>query len=318
MGPIMLFTFHLLATCFCKSKFASSAGLNEPVLSLTPEQAQQVIPRLNVLDEAYINLKHEQKIASDVVAVKRKELDQSLAKLLEEVGAPQLAMPLFNDGKKLNLKAEPVTELPTLVASDRLSDKKLNKLWQRAQQAGFSADQLSQLREEFETQDKLVQGYQELTAQLAHTHSNEVMTADRANQTEDDKKTLKLMKEKLSALQTGYQKLLQKVQTQEKEVSMGQFKHARVSELWSQLQAAGLPQSRLAVLNDELRRLDRKVEKLNFLRNELTDSEIQLGKMGKNTLQTPEHRHLARKLDEFERKVSKLEQYIQSQIHSEL
>ncbi|KHJ49116.1 hypothetical protein D918_00234 [Trichuris suis] len=265
-----------------------------------------------------MNLKHEQKIASDVVAVKRKELDQNLAKLLEELGAPELSIRLFDVGKKFNLKNEPETTTMTGVASERLSDKKLTKLWQRAELAGFPADQLQQVRQEFEAQDKLVQDYQALAAQLAHTHENELMTSDHSNQTQDDKEKLKLMKEKLSALQAGYQTLLQKVQTQEKGTARGQFKHTRVADLWTQLQASGLPGYRLTEMNEELRRLDRKVEKLNFLKNELMDSEIQLGKMGKNKLQTPEHRHLIRKLDEFERKVLKLEQYIQSQIHSEL
>lgn len=75
----------------------------------------------------------------------------------------------------------------------------------------------------------------------------------------------------------------------------------------------------LISLKEELKHFETKLNKLNFVENEMIKNKYRLNKSGKDHFKTPEHKELENKYKEYERKIEKIENYLKSKlVHTEL
>ncbi|VDP44272.1 unnamed protein product [Soboliphyme baturini] len=88
--------------------------------------------------------------------------------------------------------------------------------------------------------------------------------------------------------------------------SDGLFSIPRVQLLWKK------------PIVEELKDLEKKVEKLQFFENEIEQSAYYLNQLGKNHIKSLQHKELMDKVEDYYKKIAKYERYILSKIHTEL
>ncbi|XP_055340041.1 LOW QUALITY PROTEIN: alpha-2-macroglobulin receptor-associated protein-like [Paramacrobiotus metropolitanus] len=223
-------------------------------------------------------------------------------------------------------------------------DKKLNKLWEKAQRAGFSDEELQNLKTEFihhqqkvddyyEKFDEAISGnekkpesdnedgdyqikdqWNDLTSELTESELEDQVPMPSATPKEE---TVELDK-KLKDLTKNYGNLKERVNRHTQDLSEFNFKEDRVEELWNQAVGAGFDREELLSLRNELQHFEKKLQKLkNF------NDEIQTGNgkkhpsaLGKGGEKSQERLDLESKAKHFAQKTEKLETEIQRRIEN--
>ncbi|KAF2364937.1 Alpha-2-macroglobulin receptor-associated protein domain 1 [Trinorchestia longiramus] len=160
-------------------------------------------------------------------------------------------------------------------------DKKLNKLWAKAEQSGFTQEELKALKEEFQHhQDKIDQYYDLLQSHRASsTQNNELPTIDNLDSLESNEVSFpensatNSIRDKHRNLKEGYHRL-------HKLASSGaeskEFIEPKVAGLWKLAAAADFTQDELESLHTELKHYENRLLKVRHLTGEV----LRLRKMG--------------------------------------
>ncbi|KFM79636.1 Alpha-2-macroglobulin receptor-associated protein, partial [Stegodyphus mimosarum] len=149
-------------------------------------------------------------------------------------------------------------------------DKKLNKLWLKAEQQGFSEEQLNMLKEEFQHhQNKIDQYYQVLNQLHKEPTNNEVgNTIDHILHAEEGEKVWKadnphqILKEKHAQLKAGYDYLTSKIIPNFRNL---EFEEPQVNSLWEMAKNASFTPEELESLRGELHHFEHRIRKLKTL-----------------------------------------------------
>ncbi|KRX94472.1 Alpha-2-macroglobulin receptor-associated protein [Trichinella pseudospiralis] len=280
------------------------------------DQLEPLLDEILALDAEYMDIKNNQKIAKDIASVEKRELDLKLLRFLQEHGTSAELRILANELKKDVEKANnyiPVVEKGRGVAA-RFVDKKLNKLWNRVALLSLSGQELQNLEDAFRKQDALSQEYNALAANVAERKRH---PSDSSSVEEYENKLAEL-KEKLKALQNGFQLISKTVEDAELRAQDQDFSEPSVIELWNRVQRSSLSTDRQELLKQELQQLEVQIRKLNFFEQDKENSKIKFGKVGKENLLSAEYKEKSRKLEDLRRRLDKFEKYILNQIRSEL
>ncbi|KAG8184306.1 hypothetical protein JTE90_008990 [Oedothorax gibbosus] len=156
-------------------------------------------------------------------------------------------------------------------------DKKLNKLWLKAEQQGFSEEQLQTLKEEFEHHQNKIDQYDQMINQV-HAKTLEVFagsqdenldnTVEHVIQAEVGDKFWKsenpyqILKEKHSQLKSGYEYLNTKIML---DIRNTEFDNPQVNSLWEMAKNASFSPKELESLKNELHHFEHRIRKLKTL-----------------------------------------------------
>ncbi|GFU39763.1 alpha-2-macroglobulin receptor-associated protein [Nephila pilipes] len=198
-------------------------------------------------------------------------------------------------------------------------DKKLNKLWLKAEQQGFSEDQLKILKEEFQHHQNKIDQYYQMINQLHTKDSDEYLSnaVEHILQSETGDKLWKsdnphqILKEKHSELKAGYDYLHSRLLP---DISSIDFEEPLVMSLWEMAKNTSFSTNELESLKKELLHFEHRVKKLKTLTAldlEKDDSNIVDESVAKRN----------KKLKEYSYKVEKIQKDLTSRIlqrHSEL
>lgn len=223
-------------------------------------------------------------------------------------------------------------------------DSKLDKLWKKAEKAGFTQDQLMILHEEFQhQQDKLDDHYETLNIMEEEIERNarrqsklensiEVPSEDsfkkesksrkkyQPNSEEPSEKKARLdenihqgLKEKHNEIKKAYSELSKKIATGAIDVDQP-FQDGRVNELWSLAVQSNFSTSELESIKEELMHYQTRIEKLKHFQNQLERQKITSKGSKSYAEDDTETKHIKKKVDELTMKVDKTDKTIEKKI----
>lgn len=267
-------------------------------------------------------------------ATTRKKLLTILAKFSLERYYDDLHPPSDkeNSAKKSNLdkvkgdSSENVDQKPTF------RDKKLDRLWRKAEQSGFTQEQLMILYEEFEhQQDKLNEHYDtmnhleqeiERKSKGSDLDENSIEEGLPITQETAEEKKLRLdanihqsLKDKYGDIKKNYEKLRSKIVDRAIELVDGPFEEDQVNKLWLAAQNANFSEKELESLKDELAHFETRIKKLKHFENQLERDRIG-AKDTFSSLDDHELKHVQKRVTELNKKVEKSQKSLEKKIEN--
>lgn len=220
-------------------------------------------------------------------------------------------------------------------------DKKLGKLWKKAQKADLTEDQLKLLKEELRHYEEKMAVYHRMAEELSEKKAKErELKEDFENHIEATlegvRKELKIeetadkLKAKHGHLKEEYRRLAGMVSNASVTGSnpKGEFQEEAVNKLWNLALRSDFNDNELSVLRDDLLHYQTRLRKLAFFKAELESDKL-AGKKGLNELTEDDdatslkhhEKHIVRKVKELAHKVGKIHADLENRIlqrHSEL
>lgn len=343
---LLLLTCLAFAECGLGHKY--SEAMNRagppPKPSTNPDLAPFRMHKLNTLWEKAQKRLSEAKLKGLYADLKVQDKEELTWKKLKSSGQDkeglkeaELRLKLKEIVDKFNLAehfkhhdAVPL-EHPNALKGNRLfKDKKLNKLWNKVEQAGLDELELKTLKEEFQHhQDKIDQYYEVLDSTVDSTgknrndHENSLDEALIATQQEFDAKRLAEnglpqaeLRQRHRELKDGYDRLSAKASGL---VNFKDFEEEKVQQLWRLAQQADFNPSELESLREELKHYEHRLRKLHHFSSEL---QLKTDKTGeKDDADLDEVKSLKKRVKQYSHKVTKLHGELEGRIlqrHSEL
>lgn len=197
-------------------------------------------------------------------------------------------------------------------------DKKLNKLWIKAERAGFSEEELKTLKEEFQHhQEKLEEYYEFMNKEPAKDEEMDNAIDPRPEKISKDTSTNhnKLLKEKHRDIKKNYEKLgrLAALGPEDKD-----FDVQKVKDLWELVLQSNFTQEELDSLKEELKHYEHRIRKLEHFQSQVDLADAS-NKWGENNVE--DRKRLEEKVKHYSHKVNKMHSAIEGRIlqrHTEL
>ncbi|XP_062594394.1 alpha-2-macroglobulin receptor-associated protein-like isoform X2 [Saccostrea cucullata] len=246
------------------------------------------------LADLYADLKIQDKVEIELKKLKAEDMDKDG---LKEAEVRQRLMDFLEkyDMKKVISIPKPQdisNEIPETF-DHQLRDKKLQKLWKKAEFAGFSESEMEKLKEEFLHHQMKVDEYNSLQENF-----DPIAEQNRV------KKTRKLeLKTMFRDLKTDYDKL--------ESMAAGvndpdkSFQDPRVYELWALAQRAKMSPSELESIKTELQHFEHRLQKHEYYQDQLRISDEAIKINHKNEEVPEKHAKLEQMARDYGRKVEK-------------
>ncbi|BFZ03159.1 hypothetical protein BsWGS_06198 [Bradybaena similaris] len=212
-------------------------------------------------------------------------------------------------------------ELPLEDETDKdvqFQDSKLQMMWMKAQQAGFSDTDLAMLKEEFIHQQMKINEFdfihKELN-QLADPEDN-IIDREQVKPSQSHKEVSEKkdgMKKVKRDIKEGYMKLEQLVSSVPASEPM--FKDSRVHKLWALAQKTNWTSEQLNGFKEELLHFEHRLSKQAFYQQQLQQAAEALQE---DEDAAERHRNLEEKAQNFGRKIKKLHTAFQSRLDQAL
>lgn len=213
-------------------------------------------------------------------------------------------------------------------------DKRLDKLWKKAEQIGFSQEELMVLHDEFQhQQDKLDEHYEimnnieeeiekKMKQRSAHEnsidHDSDRLDTKKPVDPSDKKARLdenvhQVLKEKYKDIKKNIDKLHEKI-IEPSAKSM--FKAKQVNDLWIAAMNANFTTEELQSLKDELEHYQSRIDKLQHFENELERDHIIKSKQSSSNAEDTDSdsKHIKKRVQELTQKVDKTHKTIENKI----
>ncbi|XP_071439421.1 alpha-2-macroglobulin receptor-associated protein [Hetaerina americana] len=248
---------------------------------LTTPKLKSLFGELKIHDKEEITWKRLKAEGKDKDGMHEANLRKKLIGIMSTYGLLEHFDDINNSEKNRNFK-------PHYDKSDRhinkslFKDKNLNKLWESAEQSGFTAAELQTLREEFNHhQDKIDQYYSLLSdvENPADEHENSVDDKlDKFNELEVQEEPKKDYQSKTNLLRTAHHGLREGYDRLQRLTAKGplnkDFLEPKVQKLWVLATQAKFSASELESLRTELKHYEGRILKLRTLQAEAALGEI--------------------------------------------
>ncbi|CAG0914041.1 unnamed protein product [Notodromas monacha] len=162
-----------------------------------------------------------------------------------------------------------------LLTKANIKDKKLQKLWTKAEEAGFTFEELLTLKQEFVHYQEKQEMLETLLADVGPNLINEL-------DPEKHHTRINLLRAELKSEMKKFEKVasVKLTDSQKRAVDREGFFHPRVSSLWKLAQTSNFSADELESLRDELRHFEARVDKLEHLQAEKALKEQQKQELG--------------------------------------
>eukprot|EP00090_Calanus_glacialis_P042567 TRINITY_DN75476_c0_g1_i1.p1 TRINITY_DN75476_c0_g1~~TRINITY_DN75476_c0_g1_i1.p1 ORF type:complete len:337 (-),score=122.19 TRINITY_DN75476_c0_g1_i1:215-1225(-) len=213
------------------------------------------------------------------------------------------------------------TDSPQTPAKALFKDKKLQRLWDKAEQAGLVGEELIALQEEFKHHQRKVDEYNTLLELVGDRDSKRYNEIKKELKDEEfDIRDTNEVTRKAKEMKQNYDRLHRLATNQGEE---HQFGEPKVAGLWKLALMAKFEPEELESLREELGHYERRLEKMQFIRAELQlVEERHGGKFGFDDDDKMEGRRIMdKKLSKHTEAVAKLHESLESKImarHNEL
>jgi len=213
------------------------------------------------------------------------------------------------------------SDSPQNLSKAIFKDKKLQRLWEKAEQAGLQGEELVVLQEEFQHHQRKVDEYHSLLELAGDRDSKRYNEIKKELKDEEfDIRDTNEVTRKAKEMKNNYDRLHRLATNQGEE---NQFGEPKVAGLWKLAMMAKFEPEELESLREELGHYERRLEKMQFIRAELRlVDERHGGKYGLDDDDKTEGRRMMdRKLSKHTDAVAKMHESLESKImarHNEL
>ncbi|XP_061191122.1 alpha-2-macroglobulin receptor-associated protein-like [Saccostrea echinata] len=255
------------------------------------------------LADLYADLKIQDKVEIELKKLKAEDMDKDGMK---EAEVRQRLMDLLEKYNMKNVVSMPKpqdisNEIPETF-DHQLRDKKLQKLWKKAEFAGFSESELEKLKEEFLHHQMKVDEYNSLQENfnLRDDYEDNLIDVEQNRVKKNKKLELKTM---YKDLKTEYDKL--ESMAAGVNVPDKSFQDPRVYELWALAQRARMSPTELESIKTELQHFEHRLQKHEYYQDQLRISDEALKLNYKDGEVPDKHAKLEQMARDYGRKVEK-------------
>ncbi|XP_023329038.1 alpha-2-macroglobulin receptor-associated protein isoform X2 [Eurytemora carolleeae] len=224
-------------------------------MELTETKLSKLYSELKVQDKEELTLKKFKSEGGDKEGLKENEIRKKFSMILTRYG--------MGGSGAGNTEQQIQTEIP----KEFFKDKKLQKLWEKAEKSGLTSMELVALQEEFSHHQQKVDEYNrllELAGKDEYLLSNNIQR-NSENEAFDIRDTNSL-KKKAKDVKSGFDRL-HRLATNQGEYQG--FVEPKVAGLWKIALEADFEAEELESLRQELSHYEKRLEKLRFLQSEL-------------------------------------------------
>lgn len=186
-------------------------------------------------------------------------------------------------------------------------DKKLQSMWKRAEEAGFTERDLEKLREEFWHQQMKIDEMNFLKQELGveDVTDNEVQGAKKPGKTPEEKKALEYdLRSQGKDIKAGYYKLENVMSEFDREEP--EFRDHRVYKLWAMARKTDWSPEELESFKEELLHFEQRLQKHEHYEEQLMQSAQALKDQVDDGKYPEKHMQLEERTQDLARKVKKL------------
>ncbi|KOC69969.1 Alpha-2-macroglobulin receptor-associated protein [Habropoda laboriosa] len=297
---------------------------------LTDAKLQSIFSDLKIHDKEEIAYKHLKAEGKDPNGEEEARLRKKLIGIMSTYGL----LGHFNDTENPELlkKHKALNDGSNYVASDVFKDQRLNKLWAKAEMAGFTREELQALKEEFQHHQNKVNEYMSILKDVEagdtekHENSlyqkpdswNEVEHKEEISNNIPEKKMdylekATLLREKHLGLRNGYDRLDRLIG---KGPNHKEFVEPKVQNLWRTVLETPFSSEERAALKEELLHYEGRLLKLRHLH---TEAALEAARQGKPY--ELDNSSMEQRIKKHARTVQKLHANLEDKImqkHSEL
>ncbi|RUS72670.1 hypothetical protein EGW08_019566 [Elysia chlorotica] len=294
---------------------------------LSSRKLADLYAELSVHDKYEAHLKKIRAANKDEDGTLEAKVMKSYALIVDHFGLDD-SLP---SGKNKHINEIPFEEEEYTGKEIQFQDRKLQSMWRKAQESGFSQSDLQMLREEFQHQQIKVNELNFLMAELgadpdlledADPYENVVWPDIKMKEQLSEEKlkesnvTLKL-KENHGKVKAGYQKLEDLISSVG--VPEPVFTDDRINNLWAMAKKTDWSMNELNSFKEELKHFEHRLSKLSYYKDQLDGSEDAITRMKEKGLEIPEkHQKLMEKNEFLDRTVNKLYTDLKSRINKSL
>jgi len=277
---------------------------NKARVKLTENKLEHLYSALKVQDKNELTLKKLKSEGHDKEGLKEDEMRKKFNNIMLSYGlggAPESKDTTHNPSKAF------------------FKDKKLQRLWEKAEQAGLNSEELIALQEEFKHHQRKVDEYHSLL-ELADKDSDRYNEIKKNIEKEEfNLRDSNEISKKGKDLKSDYDRLHRLATNQGEE---GEFEEPKVAGLWKLALNSNFSILELESIREELVHYQKRLEKMRFLERELQlVDERSIGRVTDNDDKTEGRKMMDRKLAKHVETVSKLHDTLESRIlarHNEL
>ncbi|XP_054003562.1 alpha-2-macroglobulin receptor-associated protein [Hylaeus anthracinus] len=259
---------------------------------LTDTKLQSIFSDLKIHDKEEIAYKHFKSDGNDPNGEEEARLRKKLIGIMSTYGL----LEHFNDTEdpKLLKQHKALNDGSNYVAKDVFKDKRLNKLWAKAEYAGFTHEELETLKEEFQHHQDKVDEYMNLLKDVEvgdkETHENSLYQKPESWNVIEEKEEISnnvpgqkldylgkatLLREKHLELRNGYDRLDRLTATGP---NHKEFVEPKVQGLWRIVLEGSFSPEERASLKEELLHYEGRLLKLRHLH---TEAALEAARQGK-------------------------------------
>lgn len=194
-------------------------------------------------------------------------------------------------------------------------DKKLQSMWKRAEEAGFTERDLEKLREEFWHQQMKIDEINFLKQELGveDVTDNEVQGAKKPGKTPEEKKALEYdLQSQGKDIKAGYYKLENVMSEFDREEP--EFRDNRVYKLWAMARKTDWSPEELQSFKEELLHFERRLQKHEHYEEQLMQSAQALKDEVDDGKYPEKHMQLEERTQDLARKVKKLHDELKTRV----
>jgi len=296
--------------------------------SLDESKLKNLMADLKVQDKEEITLKKFKADGQDKDGIKEAQVRRQLAAILQKYG-------LADDYKSTKHLDNSAGDVPDNTDSDKyiekqiFRDKKLDKLWKKAQSSGLNDEQLLILKDELRHHELKIEQYNQLIADINAAENGKTSNGDDRensinaimNEEEikpvDDKDSHKALKNKHFEIKEDYKRLSDKVLNSAEafKSSKDEFEEKKAQNLWELALKSDFTKEELISLREELDHFENRIKKLRHFETQLEVDSMNGKHMNQNVdMAVDDDKHVQRKVKDLKHKVNKLHIELETRI----
>ncbi|CAG2120491.1 unnamed protein product, partial [Medioppia subpectinata] len=288
------------------------------VLSLDESKLKNLMADLKVQDKEEVTLKKFKADGQDKDGIKEAQVRKQLAAILKKYGLSDD----YKSNKHLDNNAGDVSDdshSDQYIEKQIFRDKKLDKLWKKAQNSGLNDEQLLVLKDELRHHELKIEQYNQLIADINVSENgkkskdddfensiNAVMYEEEIK-TVDNKDSHQALKEKHFDIKQDYKRLSDKVinSANDFKTSKQEFEETKAQTLWDLALKSDFNREELLSLREELDHFQNRIKKLRHFETQLEMETMGDKHLNQNIDSTVDDsdKHVKRKVKDLKHKV---------------
>lgn len=261
---------------------------------LSGQKLAEIYADLVVQDNAELELKKIKAKGLDEEGLKEAEVRENFVGIIYRYKLEEH----FPDDKIDSSK----NEIPVDVSPVKLKDQRLQKLWKKAETAGFSENELEKLKQEFGHQQLKLDEYDALKDEMKSMEDIMDNTVDSKANKKSYKEKNKMLKQQHRDIKDTYEKL-EGLATRTSE--QPEFKDIRIFELWALAKRANMSEDELNSFKEELVHFENRIKKHEYVQEQLKLSELDMKEKHKDGVYSQKHKQLEETARTYEKRVHK-------------